>query len=244
VYITYTNEEVQAINQAAHEAVTGRSELWRGDIVRLYASSKLGKNNSLIQIAAIKPSAGGNYIVTAEPLADDLGTFQVEVALPNQYKRVEQQIEAIVNQFKIGFGTDIQADQLAALRAIVPIDFPYAISTHKSQGASIPVVFANSQRLHGRKSFYVAYSRAIEQLNVCKKIGKTKGVVVQGTTWTNLKTGVRLDLKPGEHLDVKAVRDAISEISVETALVPTLSHLACVLNPSHSGKSAKSWTLT
>lgn len=238
VYITYTNLDVQEINQAAHEVVTNRTELCSGDIVRLYASSKLGKNNALVEIRAIEPSFGSNYIVTTKPDNDDLGIHKVEVALPAQYKNIERQIERLVEQFKIGLGTEFLADQLAALRAIVPIDFPYAISTHKSQGSSIPVVFANSQRLHGNKSFYVAYSRASQQLNVCRKIGKTKGVSVTGSTWTNLKTGVVLEVE--NIRDLKAVRDAIAKISDE---VPSVSHLACVLNRAHASRSAKGWTL-
>lgn len=241
VYITYTNLDVQEMNQVAHKAVTNRIELCSGDVVRLYASSKLGKNNALVEINTIESSFGGNYIVTTKPDGDDLGIHKVEVALPVQYKKIEQQIEAIVEQFNAGFGSDILADQLAALRTIVPIDFPYAISTHKSQGSSIPVVFANSQRLHGNKSFYVAYSRASQQLHVCKKIGKTKGVKVTGTTWTNLKTGAVLEVE--NIRDLQAVRDAISKISLEPSSVPSVSHLACCLNPSHASKSAKGWTL-
>lgn len=239
VYITFTNIDVQEMNQAAHTAVTGRTELCSGDIVRLYASSKLGKNNALVKINTIEPSFGGNLLVTTEPDGDDLGIHKVEVALPAQYKKIEQQIENTVKQFNAGFGSDILADQLTALRAIVFIDFPYAVSTHKSQGSSIPVVFANSQRLRGNKSFYVAYSRASQQLHVCKKIGKTKGVTIKGTSWTNLKTGAVLEVE--KIRDLQAVREAIAKISDE---VPSVSHLQCVLNPAHASRSAKGWTLT
>lgn len=239
VFITYTNAEVQEMNSAAHYMITGRDTLAVGDVVRLYASSKLGKNNTLIKIATLEVSMSGNYIVTSEP--KDGGCFRVEVALPAQYEIIEQKIERIVNEFKNNAGSEILADELEVLRSIVPIDWPYAISTHKSQGASIRIVFANSQRLHGRKSFYVAYSRASQQLNVVKKIGNTKGVRVEGQTWINKKTGARIIVD--DIMNLQSVRDAISEISSETKDVPSVSHLACVINPSHASKSAKGWTL-
>jgi hypothetical protein len=240
VFITYTNAEVQEMNTAAHFKVTGRNTLAVGDAVRLYQSSKLGKNNAVVTIATIEDSIRGNYIVTSEPTED--GTFhKVEVALPFQYESVERQMDAIIAQFNAGNGNEFLADELEFLRSIVPVDFPYSVTTHKSQGSSIKIVFANSQKLHGRKSFYVAYSRAAQQLNVVRKIGKTKGVRVEGTVWMNKKTGVKVVVD--DVFNVAAVRDAISEISSETKDVPSVSHLACVLNSSHASKSAKGWTL-
>jgi hypothetical protein len=239
VFITRTNAEVQEMNQLAHKLVTNRSHLAPGDIVLLYTSSKLGKNNTLAEIATIEPSKLG-FIITTKPDGDDLGIHKVEVALPIQYESITRQIDALVKSFSSGFGNGALEAELKMLRAIVPVDFPYSITTHKSQGASIPIVFANSQKLHGRKAFYVAYSRASKQLNVCKRASKTKGVAVQGTTWVH-KDGYRLDLQPGEHLDLKAVQEAIAQTY---ANAPSISHLACVLNPSHASKSAKGWTLT
>lgn len=239
VFITYTNAEVREMNAAAHFKITGRTTLEVGDVVRLYSSSKLGKNNCLIKIATLEVSMSGNYIVTSEP--KDGTYFKVEVALPTQYEIIEHKIERIVNEFKNNAGSDALADELEVLRSIVPIDWPYAISTHKSQGASIKIVFANSQRLHGKKSFYVAYSRASQQLNVVQKITNTKGVRVEGTVWKNKKNGVQVIVE--DVFNLQSVRDAISEISSETKDVPSVSHLACVLNPAHASKSAKGWTL-
>lgn len=233
VFITRTNNEVQELNQLAHYAKTGRNTLEPDDVILLYANSKLGKNNTLAEIATIEPSKLG-FIVTAK-----LGLGKVEVALPKQYEYIQQQIEALVKAFNAGFGNEALESELEFLRAIVPIDFPYAITTHKSQGLSVEVVFANSQKLHGRKAFYVAYSRAIKQLNVCKKIGKTKGVEILGSTWVH-KCGYMLELEPGGYLDLTLVRNAIEHIYGNA---PSVSHLACVLNRSHASRYAKGWTL-
>jgi hypothetical protein len=116
------------------------------------------------------------------------------------------------------------------------------MTAHESQGSSIPYVFANSQRLHGKRSFYVAYSRASVQLSVCNKIGKTKGVAVSGSTWTNTKLGLTLQLSSELVYEASAVVEAIKNQFAGTD-TPSTSHIACVLNPSHASKSAKGWKL-
>jgi hypothetical protein len=240
VFITYTNAEVQEMNTAAHFKVTGRNTLAVGDAVRLYQSSKLGKNNAVVTIATIEDSVGGNYIVTSEPTED--GTFhKVEVALPFQYENVERQMNAIIAQFNAGNGNEFLADELEVLRSIVPIDFPYSVTTHKSQGSSIKIVFANSQKLHGKKSFYVGYSRASQQLNVVRRVSKTKGVRLTGDTWKNKKTGVVLNVADINNL--KEVLAAITEITPDAKDIPSLSALYCTCNPSHASRSAKGWSL-
>lgn len=129
VYITYTNAEVQEINRLAHYAVSGRNALEAGDLIRLYASSKLGKNNCIAQVSAIELNSAGNYVISTEP--NDGTNYKVEVALPSQYTKIEKHIESLVAQFKAGLGSEAMSDELKFLRAIVPIDFPYAVSTHK-----------------------------------------------------------------------------------------------------------------
>jgi hypothetical protein len=229
VWITRTNEEVSELNLLAHFCRTGRKSLAIGDQIRLYASSTLGKNNAVATIETLRLNTEGRYIING-----------VEAVLRSDYTEVTAKIEAIVNEFQEDRGSEFLASELELLRAIVPVDFPYAITTHKSQGASIKIVFANSQQLHGRRAFYVAYSRASAQLNVCKKIGKTKGVAPTGTTWKHKLGHVAQVADP---LDVPAVRAKIAEL-VAPELVPSVSHLACVINPSHASKSAKGWALS
>lgn len=229
VFITYSNKEVQDLNAEAHYCRTGRATLSIKDSIRLCNSCLLGKNNAIIEVKQVEKLANQHYKINGH----------TECALPNEYEKVKTQISGIVKLFNENLGSELLANELEFLRAVVLIDFPYAITTHKSQGSSIKIVFANSQKLHGRKSFYVAYSRAISQLNVCTKNTNTKGVYVRGTTWKHRLTGKAAEVS--DVLDLAAVRQAISIVTPEK--VPSVSHLACVLNPSHASKSAKGWTL-
>lgn len=227
VFITRTNAEAQKLNGLANFKCTGQMALAVGSSVRLYSTSDLGVNNSVIEILSLV-KCDGYY----------KANNSVKVALPLQYKVIKLKIEAIVEKFNNNLGTNDLNNELIALREIEPIDYPYCITVHKSQGSSIPVVFANSQRLSGRKSFYVAYTRAINQLHVTKRNNNTLGVRVEGGTWVN--KNLNLVIQVDDVLNTTEVRNAISNIS---EIVPSISHLACVLNPSHASKSAKGWTL-
>lgn len=229
VLITYTNKEVHQINMEAHLARTNRLTLETSDFIRLTNTSALGKNNDILQIKSIV-NLTEQYIING-----------VSAALPHQYVEIEKEIEAIVNSFKKSTGSSFLKDRLKELREIALIDFPYAITTHKSQGASIPIVFANSQQLHGRKSFYVAYTRAIEKLCVVRRKVKAKGARVTGTQWENNK--LNIILKTEDIFDVPQVQKDIINLNLDTTAIPSISHLACVLNPAHPCKSAKGWSL-
>ena len=236
-YITYTNAEVQEMNLRAHLAITGRITLAVGDYIRLYSSSKLGKNNAVVKVASLEVSTNGNFIITSEPV--DGTAYKVEVALPDQYKKIEKEIEQATEFFKINQGSELLVSRLKELRSIVKIDYPYAFTVNKSQGASIPFVYANTQKLNGRKAFYVAYSRASIQLNVVTKIGKTKGVAVIGNTWVH-KSGAKLN-----STDILNAANVAKEIQAQfpELPVPSASHLQCVTNRFHASKSARGWTL-
>jgi hypothetical protein len=226
VYITYTNADAQAMNLRAHKAITKRETLQSGDSVRLYSASTLGQNNDILQINEVKDL--GLYFDCDGQLA----------ALPHQYKVIEDEVESITDLFANSLGNKKLAARLTFLRSIAEIDFPYCITTHKSQGASIRVVFANSQKLHGRKAFYVAYTRAIEKLCVVARKSNTKGVRISGTMWVNKKKDLAIECE--DALDLPLVQNKIAEVTED---IPSISHLACVINPSHAGKSAKGWTL-
>jgi hypothetical protein len=223
VWITRTNAEVQWINSRAHNIITGRTWLEPGDTIRLYATSKLGLNNTLAIVKSVEPKPGlGTLIISTEP-SDGTG-YKVEVALPDAYALVKQRIAAIVELFQADQGNDAYALELKSLRSIVEIDFPYAITTHK---------------LHGRKAFFVAYSRAAQQLHVVAKKGKTKGVEVIGTTWVH-KSGAKLN-----SADILNAANVAKEIKTQfpELPIPSASHLQCVTNKYHASKSAKGWTL-
>jgi len=245
VWITYTNAEVAEVNRKSHLIVTGRDYLAPGDAVRLSQSCKLGKNNTIVLIDTIEASTFGS-IVTTKPQGDGT-TYRVEVALPDQYAKVSDLIDQVVSRFNDGSGSEADADFLEVLRAVVPVDYVYAMTGHKSQGASIPCVFANSQRLHGKAAFYVAYSRASQKLYVCPRHGNTKGVrfdVTENTRWYNKKLNVFLDLPADQLEDASSVAQVIkAQFPNNPEIWPSASHLYCVCNPQHSGKSAKGWTL-
>lgn len=237
VWITRTNEEVRRINAQAHYAVTSRNTLEPGDTIRLYATSKLGYNNTLAVVKTVeKAGQYGTLLITTEP--EDGTEYKVEVALPEAYDRIKKRIEGVVKLFQDGAGNEAYEKELKMLRSIVEIDYPYAITTHKSQGASIPVVFANTLKLHGRKSFYVAYSRAAEQLHVIKKSFK-KGQCAINSVWFNPKLNITIQAPYQNVAEVRAEIEAI----VGKDLTPSVSHLACTINPNHSSKSAKGWKL-
>jgi len=245
VWITYTNAEVAEVNRKSHLIVTGREHLAPGDSVRLGKSCMLGKNNTIVLINTIEPSTYGS-IVTTKPQGD--GTiYRVEVALPDQYATVSELIDQVVSRFNDGSASELEADYLEELRSVVPIDYVYAMTGHKSQGASIPCVFANSQRLSGKAAFYVAYSRASQKLWVCPRHGNTKGVgfeVTENTRWYNKKLNVFLDLPADQLEDASSVQAAIkAQFPGKVEIHPSLSHLSCLMNPSHASKSAKGWTL-
>jgi hypothetical protein len=237
VWITRTNEEVQKINALAHYTVTNRKTLEPGDTVRLYANSKLGNNNTLAVIKTVEALPGvGTLLVSTEP--EDGTKYKVEVALPDRYVLIKQRIEAIVKLFQSDQGNEAYERELKTLRSIVEIDFPYAITTHKSQGASIPFVFANSLKLHGRKAFYVAYSRASKQLHVVAKKFK-KAMPAENSIWYNEKLNCEIK---APYLNVAEVKAEIEHIYGKE-IAPSISHLMCVLNPSHASKTAKGWAL-
>ncbi len=237
VWITRTNEEVQKINALAHYTITNRKTLEPGDTVRLYANSKLGNNNTLAVIKTVEVLPGvGTLLVSTEP--EDGTEYKVEVALPDRYVLIKQRIEAIVKLFQSDQGNEAYERELKTLRSIVEIDFPYAITTHKSQGASIPFVFANSLKLHGRKAFYVAYSRASKQLHVVAKKFK-KAMPAENSIWYN--EALNYEVK-APYLNVGEVKAEIEHIYGKDH-TPSISHLMCVLNPSHASKTAKGWKL-
>ncbi len=246
VWISHTNAEVCQVNSQAHYLLTGRSaDIAPGDSVRLGTNCLLGKNNEIVEVLTSEKATIG-FIVTTQP--EDGTAVKVNVALPEDYATVAKQIESIVALFKKELGSKVLEIELNALRAIVPVDFIYSVTTHKSQGASIRFAFANSQKLVGQKSFYVAYSRASEQLNCCKKITKTKGYSAYNATdlegetmnWVH-KSGLKLALPTAEALNAQSVRAAI--LTLAPSFAPSVSHIQCVLNPAHASKSAKGWSL-
>jgi hypothetical protein len=87
----------------------------------LHASSRLGKNNTCLVLSNLILEEDGSYNCKG-----------VKLALPERYNLILLEIEAIVNLFNFGKGSAQLDAKLAALREVVPIDFPYAITTHKS----------------------------------------------------------------------------------------------------------------
>jgi AAA domain len=244
VWITYTNAEVAETNRHTHFLITGRNNLQAGDHVRLGLNCALGKNNTVVELDSVEPSSLG-YVVTTKPSGDGT-SHKVEIALPGQYAKVKDLVESHVEAFQRSEGNEALALRLEELRSVVPVDFIYAMTAHESQGSSIPEVYANSQRLHGKRSFYVAYSRASLKLNVCERVSKTKGFTPEGNVWVNKKASTFLTLD----LDADLVGEAsVVAFSIKAQfpdnpeLWPSESHVACVLNPSHASKSAKGWTL-
>lgn len=248
-FITRTNEEVQKINELGfnHLYPNSESALPSGLIIRLGLTSPLGKNNTLAKVLSSELTRQADgisyYILTVRP-----DSPRTAAALPNQYKLIEKRIGQLVTMFQdkiAGEGEEIELDHL---RSIVPIDYPYAMTSHRSQGKSIPVVYANSNALSGRSQFFVAYSRASQKLCVVRRIQNTKGSafeIADNTVWVNKKTGDILDIDQGLIQEASTVAAAIAkQFPDKTEIHPSVSHIACVLNRSHASKSAKGWTLT
>jgi hypothetical protein len=244
VWITYTNAEVNALNARAHKELTGRENLDVGDYLRLGANCPLGKNNEVIIVDTIELREHC-YAISTKPTGDGTAHI-VEVALPIQQNYYKDKIAALVKSFQDGFGGEVEATELEYLRAVVPVDYIYCSTTHESQGASIPYVFANSQVLHGNASFYVAYSRASVALYCVTRTSKTKGFryeITENTVWAHKKLGT-LSANSESICDASAIASAIQVCYPNNPEAwPSASHLACVCNPSHAGKSAKGWYL-
>ena len=222
VYICRTNTEAQDLNQRAAIALE-LAEI-PCTTYRLYKNTELGHNNQVIELnLVINESNKYGYRCTAK------SGRKYEVCLPSQYTRVTKAIESIVVQFQNNTGNDLLADELEYLREIVPIDFPFAMTTHKSQGASIPIVFVNNFSIHGTKAKYVAYSRPQQELHLIKQVA-TKPCL----GWAN-KSGTKLASEP---YDIAAIQKEIEVLGFDS---PSKSHLQCVLNPQHAAKSAKGW---
>lgn len=234
VWISRTNAEVNSINFKAHKLVTGRTEPAAGDSIRLGASSHLGKNNTIVQIEEIKPSTLGFIVKIAN------SESRVEVATPEIYaEKIWPQIEYLTKQFAENNGSPAMADELEAYRSIVPVSYVYAMTTHKSQGDSIPYVFANLKNIYGSSARYVALSRASKELHCTRKIEVAK---CEGSRWLHKPTGNYLEIEFEQRYNAAAVTKAIAAQYPECA--PSLSHIGCVLNPSHKSKSAKGWVLS
>jgi hypothetical protein len=62
--------------------------------------------------------------------------------------------------------------------------------------------------------------------------------------WVNKKTGDMLDIDTDLIGEASAVVEAIkAQFADKPEVIPSVSHIACVLNPSHASKSAKGWGL-
>ena len=224
VYICRTNAEAQSLNSQAAIAL----ELAEIPCLtyRLYKNSELGHNNQVITLnLLINDSNKYGFTCVSE------SGRKYEVCLPEQYVKVTKRIENIVSQFidnATGSESELLADELEFLREIVPIDYPFAMTTHKSQGASIPHVFVNNLSIHGIKAKYVAYSRPQQELHL---IAEATSKPCSG--W--VKDNVTLCSNP---YDITAIQKEIESLGYA---VPSKSHLLCVLNPRHSAKSAKGW---
>ena len=107
------------------------------------------------------------------------GSCYIKVIPPTDQKLVKERLEQLKEIIKLAMQTNNRDaykqayDEVRYIRTIwTPVNYPYAVTAHKSQGQTIENVYVNTLELskapHKRALTYVAFSRASKELHTVK----------------------------------------------------------------------------
>lgn len=178
VWLTYTNEKANKINNAVRHAL-GYNTITPfsvGEKVKLQQNHlAIGYNCELAEITAIR--AQKNQYVWEVELKGTLGKCFTDVLDPMGKDWFKSQVEAAIASFRAAqeSGDDVSyavklIDEL--LDGTLQIAPPYAMTVHKSQGSSINYIYIDANDMRGQAMTYVAFSRTRLQLNVTRRANK------------------------------------------------------------------------
>lgn len=176
-YLTYTNDEVFAINQFIHNEVmgTGAGPYAPGQYILLEQTCAAGYNSEIVQVTDVVDTAyNSNYDVTTYTVEIEEEHILYVVSPADRRKLndfVAKNKERIKEAKKLK-NTDAVNQFIREIEYVesnwTSVNYVYATTVHKAQGATIPRVYMNLDSMNKasnkRALLYVGISRASEQL--------------------------------------------------------------------------------
>jgi exodeoxyribonuclease-5 len=177
-YLTYTNEEVYAVNQYIHTSLfsaLGSDPFIAGGYLLLEQTCSAGYNSEVVQITdLVDMETDQNYHVTTHTIEVE-GQYNLRVVSPADRLKLNAEVKRIKELLKIARSnknTEAIGSLMKEIEFIeenwVQVNYPYATTIHKSQGMTIPMVYLNldavNKASNKRALLYVGISRASDQL--------------------------------------------------------------------------------
>lgn len=191
-YIAYKNTQIRSVGKEVRDQVLGSYfgfdtnslPFICNEIVMIRENKKsIGYNGELVKIVNVKRDTGkySNYPWDTYHLTlqGTLGTSTIRTLPPCQYPQFESYINRLqseLRRFQIA-GQGISAkNMLSEIKRIrsqwTVIQYPWAVTTHKSQGSTIENVYLNTfsfaQAPNRRALLYVGISRASRSLHTVR----------------------------------------------------------------------------
>lgn len=177
-YLTYTNEEVYAVNQIIHTNLfkdLGSDPFVIGGYLILEQTCPAGYNSEIVQITDLVSTDNNNqYGVTTHHIEVE-DQYLLKVVSPADRLKLNEEIKRIKELIKLARKTKNAEAVRSLMRDLeyiednwVQVNYPYATTVHKSQGMTIPMVYMNLDAINKasnkRALLYVGISRASDHL--------------------------------------------------------------------------------
>jgi nucleoside-triphosphatase THEP1 len=177
-YLTYTNEEVFAVNQLIHTTLfkeLGSDPFIIGSYLILEQTCSAGYNSEIVRITNLVDTDNSNqYGVTTHTIEVE-GQYSLKVVSPADRLKLNEEVKRIKELIKLARKTKNAEATRSLMRDLefiednwVQVNYPYATTIHKSQGMTISMVYMNLDAINKasnkRALLYVGISRASDHL--------------------------------------------------------------------------------
>jgi len=185
-YIAKTNAEVLQVATAARDQVHGIDSSSKpfiaGEFLLLYETCSAGYNGEVVKITGVEKTQADRFPNLFQAFDVEVegsrGTCWITAIPPQSNPVVDEYKEQIKQRINLAKATRNDGELDFCFTTLKNLDqfytkvsYPYAITTHKSQGQSIANVYVNTVSLQGsnkRALTYVALSRATTNLYTVK----------------------------------------------------------------------------
>ena len=196
-YITYTNNDVSVTNQHIRNTIVARfislaaltEHFVPGEPMMMYENINVAYNGEIVRVMRVEtdpqyryinPYPWQSYLLTISRPGSSVERV-IHAIPPSQLPQYWAYFEDLQSQFhraRIREEWDQADELLTEIRYIkshwTRINYPYAVTCHKSQGMSIPYVFLNTAgfaKAPGKRALlYVGISRAQRELHAVRVV--------------------------------------------------------------------------
>lgn len=185
-FITHRNATVEFVNNFVREQFIDSTEPFvQGEKLLICYTTPVAANGEVATVIDVSVEESLTQVYDHQwrsynvAIKTKRGECYIRCIPPQDKELVENRLEALKETIKLAMATNNRDaykeafEEVKFIRNIwVPVNYPYAVTAHKSQGQTIENVYVNTLELskapHKRALTYVAFSRASKVLHTVK----------------------------------------------------------------------------